>query len=103
MWARYWSARATPDGADSYRRHFEAEVLTALSAVPGQRGGLLLRHDEGSHAKLVVLTFWESMDAIRAFAGKEMTTAVVAPEARAILEDYDREVLIFEVLVDARA
>jgi heme-degrading monooxygenase HmoA len=102
MWVRSWSARATPEGAESYRRHFELEVLPALEAIPGQRGALLLRRDEGSEARLLVLTFWESMDAIRAFAGPEATTAVVAPEARAILKDYDREVLIFEALLDTR-
>jgi hypothetical protein len=42
------------------------------------------------------------MDAIHAFAGADATTAVVAPEARAVLEDYDREVQILDVLVDAR-
>jgi heme-degrading monooxygenase HmoA len=50
----------------------------------------------------VVLTFWESLDAMRAFAGADTKTAVVAPEARAVLKDYDHEVRIFEVLVDTR-
>jgi heme-degrading monooxygenase HmoA len=101
MWVRSWSARATSDGAESYRRHFERDVLPALKTMAGQRGALLLRRDAGSEASLLVLSFWESMDAIRAFSGAEPTTAVVAPEARAVLKDYDREVLIFEVLVDS--
>jgi heme-degrading monooxygenase HmoA len=61
-----------------------------------------MRRGDGSETELVVLTFWESMDAIRAFAGTDVTRAVVAPEARAVLKDYDREVRIFEVLVDTR-
>jgi heme-degrading monooxygenase HmoA len=77
-------------------------VLPRLKAIPGQRGALLLSRGDGRDAELIVLTFWESMDAIRAFAGTEATTAVVAPEARAVLDDYDREVRILEVLVDAR-
>jgi heme-degrading monooxygenase HmoA len=52
---------------------------------------------------LLVLTFWESMEAIRAFAGADATTAVVAAEARAVLKDYDREVRIYEVLLDTRS
>jgi heme-degrading monooxygenase HmoA len=100
---RSWSARATPEGAESYRRHFENDVLPSLRAIPGQRGALLLRRPEGVEAELVVLTFWDSMDAISAFAGSAATTAVVAPEARAVLKDYDREVRIFETLMDARS
>ena len=99
---RSWSARATPEGAESYRRHFEDEVLPRLRAVPGQRGALLLCRRVGPHAELAVLTFWNSMDAIQAFAGTEATTAVVAPKARSVLKDYDREVRIFEVLLDTR-
>lgn len=100
MFVRSWSARATLEGVASYRRHFENEVLPRLEALPGQRGALLLRRSDEAGAELLVLTFWASMDAIRAFAGTEATTAVVAPEARALLKDYDREVRILEVLLD---
>ena len=102
MFVRSWSARATPEGAESYRRHFENDVLPSLRAIAGQRGALLLSRADGAEAELVVLTFWDSMDAIRAFAGTAATTAVVAPEARAALKGYDREVRIFEALMDAR-
>ena len=98
---RSWSARATADGAAAYRRHFETDVLPSLAAIPGQRGALLLARSTGAGRELEVLSFWESMEAMRAFAGSDVTTAVVAPEARAALSDYDREVKIFEVLVDA--
>jgi hypothetical protein len=50
-----------------------------------------------------VLTFWESLESMRALAGTDATTAVVAPEARAVLKDYDRDARIFEVLVDDRS
>jgi heme-degrading monooxygenase HmoA len=103
MFVRSWSARATPEGLESYRRHFEQSVLPSLEAMPGQRGALLLRRGDGLEAELLVLTFWESMDAMRAFAGPNATTAVVAPEARAVLAGYDREVRIFEVLLDVRS
>jgi heme-degrading monooxygenase HmoA len=103
MWVRQWSARATPEGAESYRAHFQRDVRPRLETIPGHRGALLLRRDDGSRVTLVVLTFWESMDAIRSFAGTDITTAVVAPEARAFLEDYDRDVVLFDVLADTRA
>lgn len=102
MIVRTWSARATLEGAEGYRRHFEDEVLPHLSAIPGQCGALLLLREEGAETELLVLTFWESMDAVRAFAGDEPTTAIVATQARAVLKRYDSEVGMFEVILDAR-
>jgi heme-degrading monooxygenase HmoA len=99
---RSWSARATPEGAAAYRRHFETDLLPSLAAIPGHEGVLLLARSGGAGEELEVLSFWKSMDAMRAFAGTSVTTAVVAPEARAALSDYDREVRIYEVLVDTR-
>lgn len=46
---------------------------------------------------------WASLDAIQALAGKDRTTAVVEPEAQAMLTDFDRVVNHREVLVDARS
>ncbi len=100
---RSWSARATAAGAEAYRRHFEDVVQPRLRGVPGHRGAILLRRDDGSEVELCVLTFWESLESIRAFAGCDTTAAVVAEEARTLLEDYDREVRTFEVLVDTRS
>jgi len=103
MIVRAWSARATPEGAVSYRRHFQNQVMPALKTISGQRGALLLSRVDDADTELVVLTFWESMDAVRTFAGTEATTAVVAPEAGRVLKDFDREVRMFEVVLDARA
>jgi hypothetical protein len=103
QFARAWSARATAEGAAAYRRHFETDLLPSLAAIPGQRGAILLARRSAAGEELEVLSFWESMAAMRAFAGTDVTTAVVAPEARAALVDYDRDVKIYEVLVDAMA
>jgi heme-degrading monooxygenase HmoA len=100
---RSWSARATPEGAKAYRRHFEDVVQPRLRGVPGHRGATLLRRDDGGDVELRVLTFWESLESIRAFAGRDTRAAVVADEARTLLKDYDREVHTFEVLVDTRS
>ncbi|GIH93365.1 antibiotic biosynthesis monooxygenase family protein [Planobispora siamensis] len=98
MIARIWCATATPEGADAYERHFAQSVLPALRGVAGHRGAYLLRRD-GSHVEIQVVTLWESPDAIRDFAGPEITAAVVEPEARAVLIDYDRTVTHHTVVV----
>ena len=95
MIARLWRGRArTPDDADAYQRHVTTRVLPELEAIDGHRGAQVLRRQE----EFLVITFWESMDAIRRFAGEDPERAVVEPEARAVLAEFDDVVRHYEVL-----
>jgi heme-degrading monooxygenase HmoA len=89
MIARVWRGVA-PDraSADAYVRHLVTNVLPALSAIQGHRGVRVLERQEGN-IEVLVMTFWDSMDAIRRFAGPDTERAVVEPEARALLTQYD--------------
>jgi heme-degrading monooxygenase HmoA len=101
--ARIWSASATTAGAAAYVEHFTTKVLPDLKAVDGHRGAYLLRResgDGGDQVELQVITLWASLDAIRDFAGEDLETAVVEPEARAVLAAYSRTVTHHDVVVD---
>ena len=98
MIARMWRARATAELAPRYRRHFEENVLPELRGTPGFLEARLLARDEGPATEFVVLTFWESMEAVRSFAGADSGQAVVAPEAAALLEEYESRVRHYTVL-----
>ncbi|MFF0524325.1 antibiotic biosynthesis monooxygenase family protein [Actinomadura nitritigenes] len=100
MIARVWRATATAEGADAYREHFTTSVLPTLRRLDGHRGAYLFRLDGDDRVELEVMTLWESAEAIRAFAGNDMTTAVVEPEARAVLLTYDKTVSHRTVVVD---
>jgi hypothetical protein len=101
---RTWSATASSTGARDYARYFAGTLLPQLREVPGFAGACLLRRDldEGGTAELTAQTFWESPEAIRAFAGNDITVSVVAPEAQAMLLDFDRAAAHRTVVVDAR-
>ncbi len=73
-----------------------------LEALDGFVGASLERvpNDDG-RTEIVVVTRWDSMDAIHAFAGDDVGAALVAPEARAVLEDFDQRVTHGEVRDDA--
>ena len=58
----------------------------------------MLRRAVDGAIELVVLTLWESMEAVRKFAGKEPEQAVVEPEARAVLTSFDDSVTHFEIV-----
>jgi heme-degrading monooxygenase HmoA len=97
--ARFWSAQATRAQAPAYAAHLRTHVLPALSAVAGYAGAVLLERDTSDAVEIVVITWWRSLDALRAFAGADPESAVVADEAAALLRRFDLRVRHYEVLV----
>jgi heme-degrading monooxygenase HmoA len=98
MILRMWRAQSTVKKADEYVRHATTRVFPSLRAVEGHRGGYLLRHRGDDRVEIVVLTLWESMDAVRKFAGADPNRAVVEPDARAVLTSFDEFVTHFDVI-----
>jgi len=97
---RMWKARSTAEKTSEYVQHATTKVFPALRAIKGYRGAYLLRRalKDPNAIELVVLSLWESMEAIRRFAGVEADKAVVEPEARAALTSFDDYVAHFEVV-----
>ena len=100
MIIREWRGRASRDRAASYPAHFRDAVLPELRGIEGFIGATLSRRDDGATVEYLVLTRWQSMDAIRAFAGDTPDEAVVEPGAIAALTDYDDFVRHYEVVED---
>jgi heme-degrading monooxygenase HmoA/uncharacterized protein YciI len=98
MILRMWKARATPGQSGEYIEHATKKVFPALGAIEGHSGAYLLRRAVGGAVEFVVLTLWESMEAVRRFAGARPEKAVVEPEARVVLTDFDESVTHFEVV-----
>ena len=98
MIVRAWRGRASTANPDAYAEHFRKNVLPELREIEGFLGASLLRENRPQEIEYLVLTRWASMDAVRAFAGSEVSRAVVEPEAVAALEDYDRTVHHYEVV-----
>jgi heme-degrading monooxygenase HmoA len=97
---RAWHATATAEGADAYREHFTRTVLPDLQRIDGYQGAYLLRRDHDTDVQLQVLTLWDSLEAIRSFAGANLENAVVEPAAQAALAVYDSTVTHHTVVVD---
>jgi heme-degrading monooxygenase HmoA len=99
MIARVWSARAAPDLAPAYAEHLRRQVLPAVRKLDGYAGALLLERPAPDGAEVLVITFWQSADAVRGFAGADVEAAVIAEEAAALLDQFDRRVRHYEVAV----
>jgi hypothetical protein len=98
MIARMWRGWADAKGAAVYEAHFTEEVQPTLHGVPGCHGGYLLRKDDGDSIELVTIALFDSLDAVRGFAGDDFETAVVAPAAQAALRDYERAVQHYTIV-----
>lgn len=100
---RHWSARATEAQLPKYLEHFSKNVLPELRSVNGFLGATLsVRHTAGE-AEIFLETTWRSLEAIRGFAGADVEAAVVAPDAVALLTDFDRRVRHTKVAISASA
>jgi quercetin dioxygenase-like cupin family protein len=102
MIARVWRGIAFPDKVDDYMGHFRQSVLPELHRIDGFKEAYVLRRTIESGVELTVQTIWESMDAIRKFAGENVETAVVAHEAKAFFRQFDSFVTHHEILVHER-
>jgi len=89
---RVWRGWAPADRTQQYERHYRSEVLAVLRGVAGFEGARLLRRTTGDETEFVSLTFFDNLDAVRAFAGPDYETAVVADEAREVLVRFDDHV-----------
>jgi heme-degrading monooxygenase HmoA len=99
MVARCWSARGPRQRAPQYAEHFETHVLPSLRAIAGYAGATLLQRDVDGEVEVVVMTWWQSLDAIRAFAGDDPETAVVADAAAALFDQYDQRAKHYDVVM----
>ena len=97
MIARHWRGVAPENTAASYLDHLCKQTLPRLKALDGHRGAFVLQRKLGDEIEFVVLTLWDSLVAVRAFAGEDYEAAVVPPEARRLLAKFDERVAHYDV------
>jgi heme-degrading monooxygenase HmoA len=98
MIARVWHGSTRPADADRYVSHLRRNVVPELTAIAGFRGVQILRRVREDRVDFIVMTTWESVEAIVRFAGADAETAVIAPEAQAILTSYDPRAAHYELV-----
>ena len=101
MIVRTWMAYAKPENARAYRDHLTAHVIPKLQKLHGFHGLELCSAQRGDLVELLVISRWQSMDAVKAFAGPKPEKAVVEPGAKAVLEEFDDVVFHYEVALEA--
>jgi heme-degrading monooxygenase HmoA len=99
MIARTWHGMVPSARADEYQAYLERTGLPDYRATPGNRGVWVLRRAEGERTHFLLLSLWESMDSIRAFAGDEVERARYYPEDEGFLLELEPHVTHYDVLV----
>ena len=102
MVARVWTGVTRQgESGDRYLAHLRENVLPHLDPMTGYLGAQVFRRVKVNGDEFVVTTFWESVAAIRAFAGPDVEVAVVAPDAKALLIDFAERAVHYEVVESA--
>jgi len=97
--ARLWHGSTTRENADAYETLLKTKILPGIHRVKGYAGAYLLRRDLTDGVEFATLTLFESLDAVRAFAGKDYEVAVVSPEARKLLSRFDQRSVHYDVVM----
>ncbi len=100
MIGRLWHGWTSRADADAYEALLRSEILPGIHRVPGYRGAYLFRRDRGEEVEFVTLTLFDSMDAVRHFAGEDYEKAVVPPKARKLLARFDETSVHYETLLE---
>ena len=101
MISRIWHGWTTPSNADAYEALLLNEIFVGIQGrqIPGYRGIQLLRRQSGDEVEFVTIMRFDSLQAVRAFAGDDYEAAVVPPRARAILAHFDERSQHYEVKI----
>ena len=101
MIARIWRGTTKADDADSYLDYLHATGLSQYRATPGNQGVLALRRVVDGRAEFLLLTLWESEEAIRRFAGDDIGRAVFYQEDERFLIEKDEHVDHYDFVFEA--
>jgi heme-degrading monooxygenase HmoA len=99
MIARTWRGATAASDADRYVDYLRATGVREYRQTPGNRGLVMLRRIEADRAEFLLLTLWDSVEAVRAVSGPDERPAVFKPQDDAFLVDRDEHADHFEVVL----
>jgi hypothetical protein len=98
MIARHWRGWTKIENANAYESLLKSNVLPALSAIEGYRGGYILRRDGLEEVEFVVINLFDSLEAVKRFAGPDYTVPVFEPAAKTLLSRAEPLAAHYDVL-----
>jgi len=104
MISRVWHGWTTPGNADAYEALLKSEIFTGIRdrQITGYRGIHLFRRNLGDEVEFVTVMWFDTIEAAKAFAGKDYEAAVIHPKARALLSRFDTRSQHYEVKAEMK-
>jgi heme-degrading monooxygenase HmoA len=86
-------------------RSFSSEIFAGIRdrQIIGYRGIHLFRRNLGDEVEFITVMWFDTIEAVRAFAGEDFEVAVVPPKARALLSRFDARSQHYEVKAEVKA
>ena len=100
--ARIWRGRTLAAKADEYQAYLDSSGISRVRSTPGNLGVTVLRRNDGGKTEFLVMSIWESVEAIKKFAGEDYQKAVILPRDREYLLEVEPNVLHYEILREER-
>ena len=98
MIARLWHGRTLTTRADAYEKYLDETGVKKILATKGNYGVEVLRHADGPKTDFLVISYWESLDAVKRFAGPDYQKAVIMPRDAEFLIEVEPNVAHYEVV-----
>jgi heme-degrading monooxygenase HmoA len=98
MISRQWRGLARSDAATTYQHHLQTETFPAIRRIEGFVDATILKRPVATGVEFLIVTRWETMEAIVKFAGADPEIAVVPAEVRQMMLEYDAKVRHYEVV-----
>jgi heme-degrading monooxygenase HmoA len=99
--ARVWRGAVASSEADAYVEYLRETGLRQYAATPGNLDAMILRRDLGALTEIVTFSLWSSREAVRGFAGDDVSRAVFYPDDERFLIERDDHVTHFDVALRA--
>jgi heme-degrading monooxygenase HmoA len=97
MIARIWHGTTEVAKADAYLEYLNTTGIPDYRNTKGNLGAYVLRRVENDRAHFLTLSFWESLDAIKSFAGEDPEAARYYPQDKEFLLEFEPTVQHYEL------
>ena len=98
MIVRMWHGRVPTAKADAYTEFTNGRAIPDYRSVKGNLSVHILRRQEGDVTHFITLTFWDSLESIKGFAGEDVNRAKYYPEDKDFLLEFEPTVVHYEVV-----
>ncbi len=101
MIARIWHGRTRVEDYEAYTRFMKDRAIPDYQSTKGFVKLVFLRNISGDAGHFTLITFWESLEVIKNFAGEDFEKAKYYPEDKSYLLEFEEKVTHYEVFAES--